>query len=74
MEYEITVIDSLCASLGEGLFIHKAVEMKKEGKSLEEIASWLEEHKLNFCHVLVDDLNHLHRGGGCLRLRLFWER
>ena len=38
--------------------------MKKEGKSLEEIASWLEEHKLNFCHVFtVDDLNHLHRGG-----------
>ena len=63
-EYEITVIDSLCASLGEGFFVHKAVEMKKEGKSLEEIASWLEEHKLNFCHVFtVDDLNHLHRGG-----------
>ncbi|HIR93543.1 MAG TPA: DegV family protein [Candidatus Egerieimonas intestinavium] len=63
-EYEIIVIDSLCASLGEGLFVHKAVELKREGKSMEEIAQWLEEHKLNFCHVFtVDDLHHLYRGG-----------
>ncbi len=41
-----------------------AVEMKKAGKDMEEIAGWLEEHKLNFCHVFtVDDLNHLYRGG-----------
>ena len=51
-EYEIIVIDSLCASLGEGLFVHKAVELKREGKSMEEIAQWLEEHKLNFCHAV----------------------
>lgn len=63
-ERKIMVIDSLCASLGEGLFVDKAVEMKEEGKSLEENAAWLEEHKLNFCHVFtVDDLFHLHRGG-----------
>lgn len=61
---KIVVIDSLCASLGEGLFVDKAVEMKEEGKSLEENAAWLEENKLNFCHVFtVDDLFHLHRGG-----------
>lgn len=63
-EYEIVVIDTLCASLGEGLLVHKAVKMKKEGKSMEEIAQWLEEHKLNLCHVFtVDDLFHLYRGG-----------
>lgn len=63
-EQKIIVIDSLCASLGEGLFVDKAVEMKEAGKSLEENATWLEEHKLNFCHVFtVDDLFHLHRGG-----------
>ena len=63
-ERKIVVIDSLCASLGEGLFVDKAVEMKEEGKSLEENAAWLEEHKLNFCHVFtVDNLFHLHRGG-----------
>lgn len=63
-ERKIVVIDSLCASLGEGLFVDKAVEMKEEGKSLEENAAWLEKNKLNFCHVFtVDDLFHLHRGG-----------
>jgi len=63
-EYEIVVIDTLCASLGEGLLVHKAVKMKKEGKSMEEIVQWLEEHKLNLCHVFtVDDLLHLYRGG-----------
>lgn len=61
---KIIVIDSLCASLGEGLFVVRAVEMKKDGKSMEETAKWLEEHKLNFSHVFtVDDLNHLYRGG-----------
>lgn len=63
-ERKILVIDSLCASLGEGMFVDRAVEMKEAGKSLEETAEWLEEHKLNVCHVFtVDDLFHLHRGG-----------
>lgn len=63
-ERKIVVVDSLCASLGEGLFVDKAVELKEEGKILEENAAWLEEHRKNFCHVFtVDDLFHLHRGG-----------
>ncbi|MCH1980922.1 DegV family protein [Lawsonibacter sp. OA9] len=61
---KVTVIDSLCASLGEGLFVHLAVKMKESGKSMDEIIEWLESHKMNLCHVFtVDDLNHLHRGG-----------
>lgn len=61
---KITVIDSLCASLGEGLLVHKAVMMKEEGKTLDEIAQWLEDNKLNLCHIFtVDDLKYLHRGG-----------
>ncbi len=61
---KITVIDSLCASLGEGLLIHKAVELKAQGKTIDEIADWLEKNKLNLCHIFtVDDLHHLHRGG-----------
>lgn len=60
----IKVIDSLCASLGEGLLVHKAVKMKEAGKSIEEVADWLEHNKLNLCHMFtVDDLHHLHRGG-----------
>ncbi len=60
----IKVIDSLSASLGEGLLVYKAVQMKEAGKSLDEIADWLENNKLNLCHIFtVDDLHHLHRGG-----------
>ncbi len=63
-EAKIVVIDSLCASLGEGLFVHKAVQLKECGKSIEETTQWLEKNKLNFCHLFtVDDLFHLHRGG-----------
>jgi DegV family protein with EDD domain len=61
---KIIVIDSLCASLGEGLLVHKAVGLMKEGKSIDETAEWLEQNKLNLCHMFtVDDLHHLHRGG-----------
>ena len=61
---KLIVIDSVCASLGQGMFVDKAVQMRSEGKSFEETATYLEANKLNFCHVFtVDDLNHLHRGG-----------
>ncbi len=61
---EICVIDSLCASVGEGLLYHKARCMKEKGKTLQEVAAWVEKNKLHICHnVAVDDLNHLYRGG-----------
>lgn len=60
----VVVIDSLCASMGEGLLLYKALELQEQGKSLEEIKAWVEENKLHICHnVTVDDLFHLHRGG-----------
>lgn len=60
----VVVVDSLCASMGEGLLVHKAVTMKEAGKSLDEIAAWLEENKLHVVHnFTVDDLFHLYRGG-----------
>ena len=60
----IIVIDSLCASLGQGLLVYLAALRKQEGKTLQETAQWTEEHKLNLCHLFtVDDLNHLFRGG-----------
>ena len=63
-EAEICVIDSLCASVGEGLLYHKARCMKEKGKTLQEVAAWVEKNKLHICHnVAVDDLNHLYRGG-----------
>lgn len=60
----IIVVDSLCASMGEGLFVHKAVKMRDEGKTIEETADWLRTNVQNFVHVFtVDDLFHLYRGG-----------
>ncbi len=61
---KVMVIDSLCASLGEGLFVHKAVRMRDAGKTMEETARWLTDHVQNFVHAFtVDDLFHLYRGG-----------
>ena len=63
-EMKIIVIDTLSASLGEGIIISKAIEMKREGKSLEETAEWAQENipHLNI-QFTVDDLNFLYRGG-----------
>lgn len=61
---KIIVVDSLCASMGEGLLLHKAIKLRDAGKSLEETADWLNQHKLNVVHAFtVDDLFHLYRGG-----------
>lgn len=63
-ERKIIVIDSLCASMGEGLFVYKAVNLRKQGKTIEETEKWLLENRLYFCHQFtVDSLFHLHRGG-----------
>ncbi|MCR5829945.1 MAG: DegV family protein [Lachnospiraceae bacterium] len=60
----IKVIDSLAASLGQGLLVHYAVKLKEEGKSLEEVAEWVENNKLHLCHQFtVEDLKYLYRGG-----------
>lgn len=61
---KIIVIDSLCASLGEGLLVHKAALLKESGKTIDETADWIENNKIHLIHIFtVDDLFHLHRGG-----------
>lgn len=63
-ERKIVAWDSLCASMGEGLLVYYAAKMKEEGKSMDEILSWLEDNKLKLCHwFTVDDLFFLKRGG-----------
>lgn len=63
-EMKIIVIDTRSASLGEGIMICKALEMKREGKTLDETAEWVRVHcpHLNI-QFTVDDLNFLYRGG-----------
>ncbi len=61
---KIVVVDTLSGSLGEGLLVYKAVQMKNAGKSMEETAEWLNANCKNSIHLIaVDDLFHLQRGG-----------
>ena len=61
---KVYVVDTLCASLGQGLLVWYAAQQKKQGKSIEEVRDWTEAHKLNLCHwFTVDDLHFLKRGG-----------
>lgn len=61
---KIEIVDTLAASMGEGLLVHYAVELRKEGKTIDEVAKWLENHKLSLIHLFtVDDLGTLRRGG-----------
>ena len=61
---KIYTVDTLAASLGQGLLVWYAAKMREEGKSIEEVRDWVEDHKLNLAHwFTVDDLNHLKRGG-----------
>ena len=61
---KVYVVDTLCASLGQGLLVWYAANLKKQGKTMEEVRDWTEEHKLNLCHwFTVDDLHFLKRGG-----------
>lgn len=61
---KIECVDTLAASMGEGLLVYFAAKKKREGLSIDELKQWLLDNRLNLCHwFTVDDLNHLKRGG-----------
>ena len=61
---QIYTVDTLSASMGEGLLIYHVAKKREEGLSISELAHWVEENRLRLCHwFTVDDLNHLKRGG-----------
>ncbi|MDU7110781.1 MAG: DegV family protein, partial [Clostridium perfringens] len=61
---DIKIVDTRAACLGQGLLVYYAAQMKKDGKSIDEIYSWVEENKNKLCHYFtVDSLDHLKRGG-----------
>ena len=63
-ERKIMVFDSLNASLGEGVSVYRAVELWKEGKSMEEVYDVLMEERDHVnVSFTVNDLYHLQRGG-----------
>ena len=61
---KILVVDSLCASLGEGLLAYYAAKKRQAGMPIEELAQWLTDNRLHLCHwFTVNDLMYLKRGG-----------
>ena len=61
---KIRVVDTLCASLGQGLLVWYACKKRDEGMEFDALADWCENNKLNLCHwFTVDDLMFLKRGG-----------
>ena len=63
-ERKIRVVDTLAASLGQGLLVTYACQKRDEGMELDELTHWVEENKLKLCHFFtVDDLMFLKRGG-----------
>jgi len=60
----ILCLDTLCAAVGEGLFVMEAARKQAQGMGIHELYSWLEAHRLNLCHwVTVDTFDHLKHGG-----------
>lgn len=63
-ERKLLAVDTLCASLGEGLMVLLAERERAKGKSIDEVAKYVEDTKLHLCHwFTVADLEHLRRGG-----------
>ncbi len=63
-ESKIVVVDSLCASAGYGLLVKLLVDKKNAGATIEELAEYGENTKMNIMHwFTVDDLKYLKAGG-----------
>ena len=61
---KIYSVDTLAASMGEGLLVYYAAKQRKEGKSIDEVRDWVLNNRLKLCHwFTVDDLFFLKRGG-----------
>jgi len=61
---KIYVVDSLAASSGYGLILDTLADMRDEGKSIDELYSWIEENKLKLNHWFFStDLTFFIRGG-----------
>lgn len=61
---KIRTVDSLAASLGEGLLVCKAIECREQGMTIDETADLLMSERHRVCQIFtVDDLMHLRRGG-----------
>ena len=69
-ERKIRLVDTLSASLGEGLQVLKAVEYRAEGVDIDTAADRLLESRHAMCQVFtVDNLKYLKKGGRISNLK-----
>jgi len=69
---KIYSVDSLCASIGEGLLVFQAALQKQRGLNIEQLRDWVEQNKRNARHwFTVKDLYHLKRGGRISTIEAF---
>lgn len=60
----VVTFDTLCASVGQGMFLYMALQKQKTGATIEEVCAYLEELRPRLAHwFTVDDLMFLKRGG-----------
>lgn len=63
-ERQIICLDTLCASVGEGLLVREALRKQAEGYSFDALCIWIMTNRLNMCHwFTVDTFTHLRHGG-----------
>ena len=63
-ERKMIVVDTLSISAPQTILILRAHKLYREGKSMEEVAEWLENNKFRAqAWLTVDDLTYLRRGG-----------
>jgi len=63
-ERKVYAVDSLCASMGQGLMVYLAWMQKQQGKTIEQVRDYVEDNKLHLCHwFTIDDMMFLKRGG-----------
>ena len=61
---KILPVDTLCASLGQGMLVYQAAKLRQQGRTMEEVRDWAEANKLRQCHwFTVNDLFFLKKGG-----------
>lgn len=63
-ERKIYILDSLCASSGYGLLMDKAADLRDDGMTIDQLASWINDNKLKVNHWFFStDLKHYIKGG-----------
>jgi len=61
---KVYAVDSLCASMGQGLLVYHAWRHKQSGETIDQVRDWVLNNRLHLCHYFtIDDLMFLKRGG-----------